>query len=123
MVENKHPFAGYPGVKHVKHSNFAITEPVNFFYCSTQAPTLVSAIILQTQIHSQKFPFLFIFIIPCTKDWALLYSSYIIDTNLRDNGLTIQTHHRQVFNTLFNHINSIQRLTISFYLIYIISQV
>ena len=62
------PFTGYPAAKHPKYSKFAITDiqekPVNFFYWSTRAPTLVSAIILQTQVPSQKFPFLFIFIIP-----------------------------------------------------------
>ena len=54
---------GYP-----KHSKFAITDirekPVHFFYCSTRASTLVSAITLLTQVNLQKFPFLFIFIIP-----------------------------------------------------------
>ena len=39
-------------------------KPVNFFYCSTRASTLVSAITLLTQVPLQKFPFLFIFIIP-----------------------------------------------------------
>ena len=33
--KKKHPFAGYPAVKHPKHSKFAITDigekPVNFF--------------------------------------------------------------------------------------------
>ena len=52
-----------------KHSKFAITnireKPVNFFYCSTRASTLFSAITLLTQSPLQKFPFLFIFIIPC----------------------------------------------------------
>ena len=40
-------------------------KPVNFFYCSTRASTLVYAIILLTQVPLQKFLFLFIFIIPC----------------------------------------------------------
>ena len=68
MVEKKHPFTGYPAVKHPKHSKFAITNirenPVNFFYCSTRSSTLFSAKILQTQVPLQKFPFLFIFIVP-----------------------------------------------------------
>ena len=55
--------------KHPKHSKFAIIDirekPVNVFYCSTLASTLVSAITLLTQVPVQKFPFLFIFIIPC----------------------------------------------------------
>ena len=38
---------------------------MNFFYCSTRASTLVSAMTLPTQPTLQKFPFLFIFIIPC----------------------------------------------------------
>ena len=64
----KHPFTGYPTVKHPKRSKFAITnireKPVNFFNCSTRAPILVSAITLLTQVSLQKFPFLFISIIP-----------------------------------------------------------
>ena len=40
-------------------------KPVNFFHCSTQASTLVSAITLLTQVPLQQFTFLFIFIIPC----------------------------------------------------------
>ena len=71
----KHPFTGYPAVKHPKHRKFAITDirkkPVNCFYCSTRASTLVPAIILLTQVPLQKFPFLFISIIPC------LHSTYI----------------------------------------------
>ena len=51
-----------------KHSKFAITDirekPVDFFYCSTRASALASTIILQTQVPSQKFPILFIYIIP-----------------------------------------------------------
>ena len=39
-----------------------------FFCCSTRASTLVSAITLLTQVPLQKFPFLFIIIIPW---WAL----------------------------------------------------
>ena len=35
------------------------------FYCSTRASTLVPAIILLIQVPLQKFPFLFIIIIPC----------------------------------------------------------
>ena len=61
--------ARYPAAKHPKHSKFAITDirekPVNFFCCSTRAPTLVFAITLLTQVPVQKFPFLFISIIPC----------------------------------------------------------
>ena len=38
---------------------------MNFFYCSTRALTLVSAITLLAQVPLQKFPFLFIIIIPC----------------------------------------------------------
>ena len=67
-----HPFTGYPAVKHPKHSKLAITnireKPGNFFYCSTRALTLVvSAIILLIEVPLQKFPFLFIFIIPWSK--------------------------------------------------------
>ena len=68
-VIKKHPSSGYPAAKHPKHSKFAITDirekPVNFFYCSTRASTLVSATILLTQVPLQKFPFLFISIIRC----------------------------------------------------------
>ena len=42
---------------------------MNFFHCSTQAPTLVSAITSLTQVPVQKFPFLFIIIIP----WSVLF--------------------------------------------------
>ena len=66
-----HPFAGYPAAKHSKLGKFAITnireKPGNFFDCATQASTLFSAIIFQTQVPLQKFPFLFISIIPCSK--------------------------------------------------------
>ena len=52
---------------HLHICKFAITnireKPENFFYCSTRALTLVSAITLQTKVPLQKFPFLFIFII------------------------------------------------------------
>ena len=68
LCRKKHPFTGYPAAKHSKHSKFAITDirekPVNFFYCSTRASTLVSAITLLTQVPLQKFPFLFIIEIP-----------------------------------------------------------
>ena len=37
-----------------------------FFYNAARASTLVSAIILKIQVPSQKFPFLFISIIPCS---------------------------------------------------------
>ena len=63
----KHPFTGYPAAKHPKHSKFAITDmrekPVNFFYCSTRASTLVSAKTLLTQVPLLKFPFPFTYII------------------------------------------------------------
>ena len=63
-----HPFTGYPAAKHSKRSKIAITDirekPENFFHCSTRASTLVSAITLLTQVPSQKFSFLFIFIFP-----------------------------------------------------------
>ena len=63
-ARKKHPFTSYPVTKHPKHSRFAIIDirekPVNFFYCSTRASTLVSAIILLTQAPLRKFPFLFI---------------------------------------------------------------
>ena len=66
-ARKKHPFASYSAAKHLKHSKFAITnireKPVNFFYCSTRASTLVSAIYLKTQVPLQKFSFLFIIII------------------------------------------------------------
>ena len=39
-------------------------KPVNSLYCSTRVSTLVSAIVLQTQVPLQMFPFLFIIIIP-----------------------------------------------------------
>ena len=49
-------------------SKFAITDirekPVNLIYCSTRALTLVTAIILLTQVPLQKFPFLLMIIIP-----------------------------------------------------------
>ena len=68
MVGKKHPFTGYPAVKHPKQSKFAITDirekPVNFFCCSTRTSTLVSAMTLLTQVPVQKFAFLFISIIP-----------------------------------------------------------
>ena len=48
-------------------------KPVNFFNCSTWATTLVSAITLLTQAPLQKFPFLFIFIIPCS-DYSVTWS-------------------------------------------------
>ena len=68
-ARKKHPFARYPVAKHPERSKFAITDiqemPVNIFYCLTRALTLVSAIILPTQIPLQKFSFLFIIIIPC----------------------------------------------------------
>ena len=64
----KHPFTGYPAAMHPNHSKFAITDmrekPANLFSCSTRASTLVSAITLLTQVPVQKFPFLFMFIIP-----------------------------------------------------------
>ena len=70
-AKKKHSFASYHAAKHPKRSIFAITnireKPANFFYCSTPASTLVSAIILQTQVPLQKFPFLFIIIIPWLK--------------------------------------------------------
>ena len=51
-----------------QNSKFAITgireKPVNFFCCLTRASTLVFAITLLTQVSVQKFPFLFISIIP-----------------------------------------------------------
>ena len=68
MVKKNHPFTSHPAEKHPKQSKFAITDirekPVNFFYCSSRASTLVSAITLLTQVPLQKFPFLFIFTIP-----------------------------------------------------------
>ena len=71
-----HPFASYPAVKHPKHRKFAVTDmrekPVNFFYCSTRASTLVSAITLQTLVPLQKFSFLFIIIIPCAVHCSIL---------------------------------------------------
>ena len=52
-----------------QNSKFAITDirekPTILFYCSTRASTSVSAITLLTQDPLQKFPFLFIIIIPC----------------------------------------------------------
>ena len=54
--------------QHPKHSKFAITDirekAENFFYCLTRASNLVSAIILLTQVPLQKFPFLFLILIP-----------------------------------------------------------
>ena len=41
-------------------------KPVNLFYCSTQASTLVSAVSLLTQVPLQKFLFLLIIISPWT---------------------------------------------------------
>ena len=62
-----------------KTNKFAITDirekPVNFFYCSTQASTLVSAVTPLTQIPLQKFPFLFIIIIPCL-NWVTSSKNY-----------------------------------------------
>ena len=50
-------------------ANFSITDILEktceLFYCSTRTSTLVSAIILLTQVTLQKFPFLFISIILC----------------------------------------------------------
>ena len=72
MLGKSTNLAVIPAAKHPKHSKFAITDirekPVKFFYCPTRASTLVSAIILLTQVLLQKFPFLFIIIIPCIKD-------------------------------------------------------
>ena len=69
MVGKSTYFAGYPAVKHPKYSKFAITDirekPVNFFYCLTRASTLISTTILKIQVPLQKFPSLFISIIPC----------------------------------------------------------
>ena len=46
LWEEKHPFTGYPAIKHPKHRKFAITDirekPVNFFYCSTRAFSLAN---------------------------------------------------------------------------------
>ena len=57
-ARKKHPFVSYPAAKHPKHSKFAIIDtrekPVNFFYCSTRALTLVSARILLTQVSFAK---------------------------------------------------------------------
>ena len=68
MVGKSTRLKGYPAAKHPKHSKFAISDirekPVNFFYCSTRASTLVSAITFIIQVPLQKFPFLFMFIIP-----------------------------------------------------------
>ena len=80
----KHPFTGYPAVKHPKHSKFAIRDmrekPVNLFYCSTRASILVFAITLPTQVPLQKFPFLFLFIIPCinTNAFVSIYHPYYV---------------------------------------------
>ena len=77
-----------PVAKHPKHSKFAITDirvkPVNFFYCSTRASTLVSAIILLTQVSLQKFPLLYISIIPCSKAYICwqLYNLCILTTKI-----------------------------------------
>ena len=43
-----------------------------FFCLSTRASTLVSAITLLTQVPLQKFPFLFISMIPCKCKWSCL---------------------------------------------------
>ena len=78
-ARNGHTLASYPAAKHPKHSKFTITDiwekPVNFFYCLTRASTLVSAIILLTQVLLQKFSFLFIIIIPCSHTMKILKSS------------------------------------------------
>ena len=73
-------------------------EKNKFFYCSTRIWTLVSAITLLTQVPLQKFPFLFIFIIPCcdftwmgvvlcmvdTLELEVFYSPFFLDrTNCR----------------------------------------
>ena len=67
-ARKKHLFASYPAAKQPKRSKFVVTDirekPVNFFYGLTPASTLVSAIILLTQVPVQKFPFLFISTIP-----------------------------------------------------------
>ena len=78
-ARKKHSFASYSAAKHPRHSKFAITgireKPVNFFYGSACASILVFAVILPTQIPLQKFPFLFIIIIPCL-NWVTSSKNY-----------------------------------------------
>ena len=81
MIRKKHPFTGYPAVKHPKHNKFAITnirEKPSYFFIVQHGRRLKSAIIFQTQVPLQKFPFLFIIIIPC------LYVTYttVINSDL-----------------------------------------
>ena len=84
-AKKNHPFTCYPAAKHPKHSKCAITDIpeslVNLFYCSTRESTLVSTTILLTQVPLQKFPFLFIIIIPWITSamlWLILLSCLLL---------------------------------------------
>ena len=56
---------------HYKHTG----KTSELFHCLTRAPTLVCAITLLTQVPLQKFPFLFIFIIPCLDQGIVDYNT------------------------------------------------
>ena len=50
-------------------------KPVNFFSCSTRASPLASAVTLLTQVPLQKFPFLYLFIPPCSDQGIIIMNS------------------------------------------------
>ena len=59
---------------HYRHTR----KTSELFYCLTRASTLASATILLTQVPLQKFPFLFISIIPCVAKQIELELSFLI---------------------------------------------
>ena len=59
-----HPFASYPTAKHPKHSKNIRQKPLKFFSNTARASTLALTTILKIPVPLQKFPFLFISIIP-----------------------------------------------------------
>ena len=62
-ARKKHEFTTYHAAKHQKRNKLAVTnvreKPVNFFNETARASTLTPAIILQTWLLLQKFPFLY----------------------------------------------------------------
>ena len=65
---------------------------MNFFCCSTRASTLVFAINLLTQVPVQKFPFLFISIIPCIQSRKTYIIKVIAVGQLVDGCLLLNVY-------------------------------
>ena len=74
---------------------------MNLFYCSTRASFLVSAIILQAQVPLQKFLFLLIFIIPCSRPNK--YASCLLNAAYCHKK-------RQIFNKCFVKCGTIRTI-------------